>query len=173
MEPKHLIAALDPKLHDRENFDCGKPALNRYLREQASQDMKRRAAGCWVLVDAAKPQTILGYYALSPEGVEAAALPELEPALRKRFPRYDRLGAVLLGRLAVDRRCQGRHLGERLLMDAFHRALQSEIPYILMLTDPKDSRAEAFYRKYGFAPLTASRMFIPMACVAALLAAGD
>lgn len=69
------IQLLDSALHRREDFDCGVDALNRYLREKAGQDMRRMASGCWVLVDLAEPAVILGYYTLSPEGIEARELP--------------------------------------------------------------------------------------------------
>lgn len=172
MEPDYLITTLSPD-QDRKGFDCGVPELNRYLKERATQDIRRRAAGCWVLVDAQNPKTILGFYALSPEGVATAELPDLEAALRKKLPAYKRVGAVLLGRLAIALSHQGKRLGERLLMDAFHRALEAEIPYVLMLTDPKNKKAESFYEKYGFQPLTPGRMFIPMVTAAELLAGED
>lgn len=34
--------------HDRTAFSCGSEALDRYFREQASQDIKRRVATCFV-----------------------------------------------------------------------------------------------------------------------------
>ena len=46
----YRILALDASVHDRAKFDCGEPSLNRYFREQASQEIKRKVAGCWILV---------------------------------------------------------------------------------------------------------------------------
>jgi len=63
--PRYQIMALDASVHDRANFDCGEAPLNRYLREQASQDIKRRIAGCWVLVSRDSPDHVLGFYTLS------------------------------------------------------------------------------------------------------------
>ena len=34
--------------HDRGGFTCGVEALDRYFREQVSQDVKRRATACYV-----------------------------------------------------------------------------------------------------------------------------
>lgn len=127
--------------------------------------MRRHASNCWVLIEKPSTESILGYYTLSPEGIENEALPELEPALRKKFPTYERLGAVLLGRLAVRQDYQGRGIGEHLLFDAFHRALKNEIPSVLMVTDPQNKKAEDFYKKYGFDRLNAERLFIPMATI--------
>lgn len=48
--PPFLIQPLNSARHLREHFDCGTEELNCYFRERASQDMKRKACGCWVLV---------------------------------------------------------------------------------------------------------------------------
>ena len=37
----------------------GPEPLNRYLRERASQDVKRRAAGFWVLVGVENPRDVI------------------------------------------------------------------------------------------------------------------
>jgi hypothetical protein len=58
-------------------------SLDRNLRSQASQDVRRKANGVFVLVEAAEPQVVLGYYAL-----RAAALPQgdVPEAARKHIP---------------------------------------------------------------------------------------
>ena len=71
------------------------------------------------MVDAASPAAIIGYYTLSNFTVELAELPA---ALRDRIPRYPRLPATLIGRLARDERCAGT--GGILLIDALLRAYQ-------------------------------------------------
>lgn len=170
---KYIIETLDPANHCREAFDCGVEALDRYFRERASQDMKRRAAGCWVLLHADNPRNVLGYYTLSAESVDIRELGTASPALLKKLPRYPRAGAVLLGRLAVDRSQKGKGFGEMLLHDAMLRALHAEIPCALMVTDPKDEQAEAFYRKYGFDRLNATRLFTTMQRIADTLESLD
>jgi predicted GNAT family N-acyltransferase len=158
---KFFIQPLDPAIHRREEFDCGVEALNRYLREQAGQDMRRLAAGCWVLVAVETPETVLGYYTLSTEGIEAKEFPE-SSGLQKKLPRYPRLGAVLLGRLAVSSIHSGKGFGQKLLFDAISRCADAEIPAPLMLVDAKDAAADAFYRKYGFESLKQNRLFFAM-----------
>lgn len=115
----------------------------------------------------------IGYYTLSPEGVEFQDLPILPKSELKKLPRYKRVGAVLLGRLAVHKDFKGKGYGAILLMDAMERARRSEIPSVLMVTDPKDKKAEAFYTKYGFERLTADRLFQTMVRISALLGSGD
>lgn len=166
----YQIQPFQPEVHDRVSFRCGQEALDRYLREQAGQDLRRKACGIWVLVEPARPSAILGYYTLSPEGVALAELPEPD---RKKLPRYPRLGAVLLGRLAVAQTQQGKGIGSHLVMDALHRFLQAEIPAVLMVTDPKHEAARAFYRHFGFEELNRERMFLTRIRIAVLLGGAD
>ena len=83
--------------HDRASFSCGVPALDRYLRELATQDIRRRVSNCFVALDATGK--IAGYYTFA-----ATSLPltELPPEQAKRLPRFPSFPACLIGRLAVD-----------------------------------------------------------------------
>jgi len=54
---------------------------------------------------------VLGYYTLSSQEIDAGELPA---ELKKRTGRYERLGATLIGRLAVAQEHQGKDLGELL-----------------------------------------------------------
>lgn len=169
----YIIERLDPAKHDRQLFDCGVVALNDYLRKRAGQDMRRHAAGCWVMTAGERRREILGFYTLSPESVFMAELPELPKPSQQKIPRYNKLGAVLLGRLAVAKAAQSKGLGEYLLYDAFHRAYSAEIPAALLVTDPKDEKAERFYTKHGFHRLDEKRMFILMIQIAELFRTRD
>ena len=154
--------------HDRAAFACGVEALDRYLHQQAGQDMRRRLAAVFVLDDALE-NTIAGYYTLSATAILATGLP---PDVTRKLPRYPHLPAVLLGRLAVDSRYRGRGFGEILLVDALRRALASsaEIAAMAVIVDAKDDDARRFYERYGFRRLLADeyRLFLPMATVAQL-----
>ena len=154
--------------HDRESFASGVEALDRYLRQQARQAVRRRVASCFVLVSANNPAPI-GYYTLAATGIALADLPE---ALSRRLPHYPVIPATLMGRLAVDARHRQQRHGEFLLLDAFHRALRSDIASYAIVVDAKDPEAAEFYRRYGFVPLIAGspRLFIPMAEIAKLFA---
>jgi GNAT superfamily N-acetyltransferase len=69
-------------------------------------------------------ETIAGYYTLSSTSVQ---LPELPAQIVRKLPRYPLVPATLLGRLAVDRRQQGKGYGRFLLADALYRASRSEV----------------------------------------------
>ena len=87
------------------DFSCGNSSLDRYLREQAGQDLRRGCATPFVLIAERGGTAILGYYTLSSYGIDAGELPA---EVVKKLPRYPLIPATLLGRLAVDRRYQGR-----------------------------------------------------------------
>jgi len=117
MERDLIICLLHGESQDREAFDCGEPALNDYLRRTAWQHQRKRIANTYVLVRRAEPERILGFFTLSFLEVEATEIPT---GLRKRLP-SSRLPAARLGRLAVDRQCQGNDCGRLLLVDALRR----------------------------------------------------
>lgn len=153
--------------HDRNSFACGKEALDRYVRTQAGQDMRRHLATCFVPTSADAPERILGFYTLAATSIELQGLPE---AMAKRLPRYPRIPATLLGRLAVNLEQQGQGLGEILLLDALARALSSEIASFAVTVDPIDDAARRFYEGYRFLPLGLEerRLFLPMSEIAQL-----
>ena len=133
--------------HDRTNFTSGVAALDRYFREQVTQDVRRRATSCYAVIEAAT-STVAGYYTLSASGVP---LGEVGDELAKRLPRYPSVPVARLGRLAVDQSYRGQGLGSLLLWDAASRAARSEVMVFALVVDAKDDQAEAFYRHHGFA----------------------
>jgi GNAT superfamily N-acetyltransferase len=146
--------------HDRSAFSCGSPSLDRYLREQASQDIKRLMANCFVAVETAT-NAIAGYYTLSATNVPAN---ELSPEVLKRLPRYPILPAALVGRLAVDQNFHRKGLGSVLLADAALRVLKGDMKAFAIIVDAKDESAVTFYRAQGFRPFASRPMslFLPL-----------
>lgn len=159
-EPPLVIEPLGSH-HDRAAFSCGEPALDAYLQRQASQDIRRRVAQVFVAVGDT-PEKIAGYYSLSAASFEKDELP---PALAKRLPHYP-VPAAVLGRLAIDRRQQGRGLGETLLLDAIRRVVRASrtIAVYAIIVDAKTERAQAFYQRYGFRTFASEprRLFLPL-----------
>ena len=117
------------------------------------------------MVEAEKPQTIIGYYTLSALGAEPA---ELTPDVAKKLPRYPLLPAFLIGRLARDLRYPGT--GSLLLADALTRCLRQtdEIGAVAVIVDAKDENAVTFYQKHGFILMqkTPHRLFLPTKTIA-------
>jgi GNAT superfamily N-acetyltransferase len=166
--PDALALRIEPlsDQHDRENFASGVEPLDRYLRQQARQDARRRVASCFVLIHGDDRMPI-GYYSLAATSI---ALTELPEALAKRLPRYPVVPATLMGRLAVDARHQGQGQGELMLLDAFSRVLRNDIASYAFVVDAKDDNAARFYQRHSFRSLVegGQRLFIPMAEVAKL-----
>jgi GNAT superfamily N-acetyltransferase len=159
--PPFRVAPLDA-VHDRAVFDSGSEPLDRYFREQVTQDVRRRVAACFVALT--EERRIAGFYTLASASLLLADLPA---SLGKKLPRYPTVPAVRLGRLAVDQIFKGQGLGGALLADALDRAARSEIAAYAMLVDAKDESAAAFYRHHGFIPLPDSplTLFLPLATV--------
>ena len=156
------------KEHERQNFTCGSPALDRYLKNQALQDSDKRVAAVFALVQPPASQ-VLGYYTLSASTIHADEVP---PEFARKLPRYPQLPVTLLGRLAIDQGLKGQGMGQFLLMDALHRSLQAAagIAAMAVVVDAKDALAADFYQHFGFIPLnlSISRLFLPMVTVATL-----
>lgn len=152
--------------HDRTIFSCGVTALDRYLREQAGQDVRKRVAQCYVAYEPGSSR-IAGYYTLSAGNV---ALSDIPPELVRKLPRYPAVPVARVGRLAVDTNLQGERLGAALLWDAATRALRSELAVYALAVDAKDERSIAFYRHLGFITFASQpdKLFLPLSFVASI-----
>ena len=156
--------AINPfeRKHDRKMFCCGNDALDRYLREQASQDVKKRVAAIYVLTEASG-NTVMGYYSLTSGSVDIGEWPE---TLKKKLPLYPVVPVTLLGRLAVDKKHHGKRLGEYLLMDALWRCSTAakKIASVAVIVDAIDHKARRFYEHYDFRmfPKQSDRLFLQM-----------
>ncbi|HYM78214.1 MAG TPA: GNAT family N-acetyltransferase [Candidatus Dormibacteraeota bacterium] len=168
-KPKFRFEPLDTARHDRAAFSCEHEILNTYLRERANQEVKKRVTAVYVLTPDGK--TIAGFYTLSQFSIDAGELPP-DAMKRLRIPRYDKLPATLLGRLARSEEFKGCGLGEILLMGALKRALEHSrnIASLAIVVDAIDEKARAFYQAYGFIdiPDRPNRLFIPMRTVGQL-----
>ncbi len=163
----YLTKPLD-KAFDKKTFFCGISLLDNYLHKQASQDMKRKLAICFVLPD--EGNVIKGYYTLSSDSIHQSELPE---KIKSKLPKsYSNLPITLLGRLAVDSNFQGQGLGKLLLLDALKRSYdvsKSSIGAMAVVVQPFDSSAVSFYNSFGFISLPASgKMFITMKTISQL-----
>ncbi len=158
------VEALGPQ-HDRAGFESGAEPLDRYFHVQAGQDARKNMAAPFVLVlpDGATG----GYYTLSATAMKLAEFPA--QTVRK-LPRYPLVPATLLGRLAIDRRHQGKGYGRFLLADALFRSVRSEIASFAVIVDAKDENARRFYERESFLPFPdrPMKLFRPMAEIAKL-----
>ena len=136
------------KQHRVDDFDCGEPALDDWLKRYALGAQASGSARVFVttLEDG---ETVVGYYALAaaqvtPEEATARAL--------KGQPRARPIPAVLLARLAVDREHQQAGLGRSLLQDVLLRCVDAAdaIGARVLLVHAKHEAAKAWYSQFDF-----------------------
>lgn len=150
------------KNHDRTKFSCATASLDRYLKIQASQDMKRRISRVFVATTEGSNR-VVGFYTLSSLSVAAKSLPTI---LARKLPRHP-LPTALIGRLAVDSEWQGKGLGKSLLVDALSRmiAASHSVAIYAAIVDAQDDRAATYYEKFGFERFKTQplRLYLPLA----------
>lgn len=136
------------KRHRLDEFECGEPALDEWLKRHARG--AQASASARVFVATLKDRvTVVGYYALAAAQV---APEEATERARKGQPPARPVPAILLARLAVDRAHQRAGLGRSLLQDALIRCLDAAeaIGARVLLVHAKHDAAKAWYLQYGF-----------------------
>lgn len=143
--PPELIKAE----HNVNDFNCGHESLDAFLKRFALTNTAAGIARTYITTIDGSNQ-VVGYYSLAASSVEQAKAPE---RVTKGTPRHP-FPAILLGRLAVDKRYQQKGLGKALLKDALLRSVSAadSIGVRVVLVHAKDEQAAAFYRKYDFVP---------------------
>ena len=133
--------------HFVDDFDCGEPALDDWLKHHARP--AQAAGSARTFVTTSDGAAVVCYYALAAAQVEPD---EATTRLLKGEPQRRAVPAVLLARLAVDHRHQGGGVGRSLLQDAVLRCLQAadSIGVRAMLIHAKHEQARAWYQQYGF-----------------------
>ncbi|MBK9070497.1 MAG: GNAT family N-acetyltransferase [Myxococcales bacterium] len=98
-------------------------------------------------VVASLPQVVVGYYCLASGALDLFQAPG---AIRRNMP--DPVPMIVLGRLAVDHRWQGKGLGVALLQDAVLRTVQAAAIMGIrgVLVHAISEEAKAFCERYGF-----------------------
>lgn len=127
-------------------FDSGEPTLDDYLRSRALNNHVGGASRCFVTCYGGR---VVGYYALASGAVSHA---ELSGKFRRNMP--NPIPVILLSRLAIDGKHQGRGLGESLLRDAIARCVQvaEQIGVRAILVHAIHEDARSFYTRYQFEP---------------------
>lgn len=147
------------KDHFVENFDCGIPSLNLFLKKHALQSRASSISRTYVLE---REEKIIGFYSLVYGSVSPQ---EVAERIRRGGGNYH-LPIILIPRFAIDQFYQGQGFGKALLKDALVRCLQaSEIAGLRAITvNAKDENARHFYEKFGFesSPFDEFHLFLLM-----------
>ena len=133
--------------HLLEGFDCGEESLDLWLLRHARH--AEAAGSARVFVTTESDERVAGYYAVAVGQVQAE---EATARLVKGQPEGRPVPVVILARLAVDRRHQGRGLGRSLLQDAFLRCATAaeSVGVRALVAHAINPEARDFYTRYGF-----------------------
>ena len=156
--PLRIIELSKAHKQAKEKFQCGSEEMDRYFKEVVSQDIRRDCATCYV---ALSDDRIVGFYTLSATSIELETLPIAVAC--KLPPFYDKVPAVLLGRLAVDNDFKRQGIGKRMIGDAIKRMLDLHIGCFALVVDAKNDMAFDIYKGLGFIPLESlpKTLFLP------------
>lgn len=131
---------------DRGPFSCGKPNLDRWIKQYAGQSEDRDTTRTFLALE--DDDSLVGYYATTACELDLDEAASIFGVGKRRYP----VPAMLLARLAVSEEMQGRGIGSILLFDALQRLLDvsHSIGFEVVVVDAIDHDASAFYRRYGF-----------------------
>lgn len=170
--PTTEFLPLDPRSINVKSFDCGKDAINTYLRRHAAKNMALNLNRTFVLPyipEALAPEEgpgkshVAAYYTLAHQTLVREELPD-----PSRLPRYP-VPVILLAQLGIDKRFHRQGLGTKSLVHALRHAFQiasnpNGIPAMGVVLDVLDQDALVFYRSFDFfVPLTDNpmKLFVP------------
>ena len=144
--------------HAIDQFNCGTPNLDGWLKTRALPNQTTGASRTYVLREGNR---VVGFYALASGSVSMADAPG---RIKRNMP--DPIPVMILARFAIDMNFQGKGLGANLLRDAVLRTIQAaKIGGIrALLAHAKDESAAAFYERNGFipSPIRPLTMFLPL-----------
>lgn len=132
--------------HNLDDFDCSEESLNTWLKRNALRNQQNQASRTFVIYNG---NVVVGFYALAAGSVTHQFV---SGALRRNMP--EPIPVVVLGRLAIDIKHQGKKLGAALLKDAVLRAkaVSEQVGVRALLVHTLNDKAKQFYLNYGFHP---------------------
>ena len=133
--------------HDFDGFKCGEESLDSWLHRYSRHAEAASSARVFVSTDGTD---VVGYYALAVGQVGAQYG---TARLVKGQPRGKPVPVVILARLAVDERHQGKGIGRSLLQDVLLRSAEAaQAVGIRALLVHAHAEARDFYLRFGFEP---------------------
>ena len=140
--------------HQCDSFDSGEPLLDDWLRRPARANQASGASRTHVVSEGT---VVVAYYALASGAIALGAVPG---RFRRNMP--DPIPVVVLARLAVDRKYQGRGLGRALFRDTARRVAHAAdtIGIRGIVVHAISEQARKFYIALGFDPCPAESMIL-------------
>jgi GNAT superfamily N-acetyltransferase len=133
--------------HQLDTFDCGKPALDSWLKTRARSNQAKGFTAVMVVHEAHR---VVGYYGLAPTAVAPVSMPR---SVRSGQP-PDPVPCLLLGQLATDVGWAGRGIGTGLLKHALTRCVEAArlVGGRALVVRAIDDDARYFWQRRGFLP---------------------
>jgi GNAT superfamily N-acetyltransferase len=141
----HHPAPLDPRRHHRGQFDSGEPVLDEWLRRYAGRNRHRDTAATWVIADT--DDLVVAYASVAMTGIDRSAAPGI---VAMNAP--DPVPALLLGRLAVDRRYANLGIGTALTAHVLATAVELNKEAACRAVVVTALNARAWWERLGFHP---------------------
>lgn len=177
--PSAEFLPLDPRAINVKTLDCGKEAINVYLRRYAAKNMALNLNRTFVLPyltedsttqESSEKPEVAAYYTLAHKTLVREELPD-----PSRLPRYP-VPVILLAQLGINQRFHRQGLGAKTLVHALRHAYQiasnpKGLPAMGVVLDVLDHDALAFYQSFDFfLPLTDNpmKLFVPIASLETL-----
>jgi len=155
------------KAFNRVKFQSGFSELDGYLKKTARQHDSKNISKTFVIIDDEKEDDILGFYTLCACEVISEKMPQ---KYAKKYP--EKVSAIKLARLAVEKKSQRQGLGGLMMVDAFKKTLSvsEQIGVVGFFVDAKTDEAKHYYLQYGFIELPGNplKLFLPIQTIKAL-----
>jgi GNAT superfamily N-acetyltransferase len=159
--------------HDLSKFDCGVEPMNTWLWNSAMRGQVQGTGRTFVWCPdspwpGVEPDEVVAYFTLAAHMIHQDDLAGAIARGRLRsLP--SQIPAIMLARLALDRRLQGRGYGGALLASALERCVHAGriAAAVYVVVDAIDDSALRFYQKRYFMPVPGThRLVRPMRSIA-------
>ena len=140
--------------HRLDNFSCGEPSLDDWLRRRALANQSSGASRTFVACEGGE---VVGYYAIAANGLSTH---ESVGRFRRNMP--EPIPVILLARLAVASSHQHLGLGRSLLHDALGRVVTAADTLGIrgVIVHSLSESARRFYLGHGFEPSPTDSMLL-------------
>lgn len=130
-----------------KSFDCGNRDLNDFLcTSEVSKYEKENLGKTYLAYHRGK---LVAYFTISWDGLRVEYLKSVKSFSRFGEMKVETIPAIKIGRLATDKRWQGKGIGRHIVRYIAGMALESQGAARLLILQTKPESVE-FYRKLGF-----------------------
>lgn len=133
--------------HDRSRFASGDDALDEWLCRYAGQNRRRDTAATWVIADA--ENAVVAYATIAMSAIDRSNAPA---SIAHQAP--SPVPALLIGRLAVDRRYSGLGVGTALVGHVLATAVEmnAKAACRAVVVNALHASARGWWEHLGFSP---------------------